>query len=146
MMELLVMLTIGGRQCALRAVEVDSVMEIETITRVPNAPDHVVGLSTRRSQTLTVVDCMRAAGLEETTNPIGQRAAVVEHEGHIYALLVDAIEDVEGSDGEVIAVTGGFGEHWSQLAEGMVETRRGPALLLKADRLIAGKGRIPAAA
>ncbi|XUU61876.1 chemotaxis protein CheW [Erythrobacter sp. HA6-11] len=146
MMDLLVMLTIGGRQCALRAIDVDSVMEIETITRVPNAPDHVVGLSTRRSQTLTVIDCMRAAGLEKTTDPIGQRAAVVEHEGHIYALLVDAIDDVEDTDGDVIAVTGGFGEQWSQLAEGLIETRKGPALLLKVNCLIAGKGKILATA
>ena len=145
-MELLVMLRIDGRQCALRALDVDSVMEIETITPVPHAPDHVLGLSTRRSQTLTVVDCMRAAGLDHQIDPIGKRAAVVEHAGHTYALLVDGIDDVEDFDGEIFEISGGFGEHWSHLAEGMVETVIGPALLLNIERLVSGKVEMTAAA
>ena len=41
-MELLVMITIDGRKCALRALDVNSVMEIEAITAVPMAPPHVL--------------------------------------------------------------------------------------------------------
>ncbi len=145
MMELLVMLSIDGRQCALRALEVESVMEIETITPVPNAPDHILGLSTRRSQTLTVIDCLRAAGLSPQTDPIGKRAAVVSHEGHTYALLVDHIDDVEDATSEILDVNGGFGEHWSRVAEGMVETRKGPTLLLSVARVVSGAVEFPQA-
>ncbi|WP_394730781.1 chemotaxis protein CheW [Altererythrobacter sp. GH1-8] len=145
-MELLVMITIDGRQCALRTVAVKSVMEIEAITSVPMAPRHVLGLSTRRSQTLTVIDCMSAAGLPAQTAPIGKRAAVVSHEGHTYALLVDKIEDVENTLGEVQPVSAAIGENWSRLAEGMVETNQGPALILSIASLVVGPEQMPRAA
>ncbi len=145
-MELLVMIKIDGQRCALRALQVHSVIEIEAITAVPHAPDHILGLCTKRSQTLTVIDCLRAAGKSKQVNPLGKRAAVVEHEGHVYALLVDEVEDVEDSTNEIVAVEGGYGTEWSYLAEGMVETAQGPALLLNIDRLIAGAGGIQKAA
>ena len=145
-MELLVMFTIDGRTCALRALDVNSVMEIESITAVPMAPSHVLGLSTRRSQTLTVIDCMSAAGLAPHGDPIGKRAAVVTHEGHTYALLVDAIEDVEDMLGEIQQVSGAIGDNWSRLAEGMVETGQGPALILSIAKLVAGTQPMPQAA
>lgn len=145
-MDLLVMITIKDRQCALRALDVHSVMEIETVTPVPRAPAHVLGLSTRRSQTLTVIDCVQAAGFERQDEPVGKRAAVVSHEGHTYALLVDAIEDVESTDGEIVAIPGGYGPNWSKLAEGMVETRQGPALLLSIAALVEGTDKLARAA
>lgn len=145
-MELLVMITIDGRKCALRALDVNSVMEIEAITAVPMAPPHVLGLSTRRSQTLTVIDCKGAAGLPAQRDPIGKRAAVVQHEGHTYALLVDGIEDVENTLGEINPVSDAFGGNWARLAEGMVETNQGPALILSIANLVAGPEHLPHAA
>lgn len=141
-MELLLILSIGGRRCALRALDVKSVMEIEAITPVPMAPDHVLGLCTRRSQTLTVIDCMRAVGLNGQENPIGKRAAIIEVDGHAYALLVDEIDDVEDTADEVVEVPGGFGDAWSTVAEGMVETRTGPALLLNTRSLVESNGQM----
>jgi purine-binding chemotaxis protein CheW len=145
-MELLVMLSIDGRRCALRALDVNSVMEVESITPVPRAPDHILGLCTKRSQTLTVIDCLRAAGFAKQSDPIGKRAAVVTYHGHSYALLVDEIEDVEDTANEVLEVSGGFGGEWAALAEGMVETRAGPALLLSVSQIVNSKEELPDAA
>lgn len=145
-MELFVMLTMDGRKCALRALDVRSIMEIEAITYVPRTPNHVLGLSTKRSQTLTVIDCMRAAGLQGQSEPLGKRAAVVDHGGHSYALLVDSIEDVEDSNGQVKQIGGGYGRNWTKLADGMIEANSGPALLLNVAALVAGPDELPDAA
>lgn len=145
-MELLVKIMIQDRRCALRAIDVHSVMEIESITPVPKAPAHILGLSTKRSQTLTVVDCKKAAGIDGEATPTGKRAAVVEHEGHTYALLVDDIDDVEDTSGEIAQIAGGYGADWSHIAEGMVETAGGPALLLSVAKLVAGPQKFSQAA
>lgn len=140
MMELLVMISIAGRHCALRAVDVQSVIELETVTPVPRAPGHICGLTTRRSEALTVIDCHRAIGLRSEPQPLqrGQRAAVVCFDGHNYALLVDRIDDVEEATSEVTGLAGGFGPEWTRIAAGMIETGKGPVLLLEIAQLIAG--------
>ena len=138
MSELLVIIQIAGRRCALSAHDVKSVIEIGTITPVPRAPDFIAGITALRSQTLTVIDCRRALGLGEGDKPTDDRAAVVASGGHAYALMVDAIEDITTATSEAGQVPGGFGPEWSRVARGMIETMTGPALLIDLAALIAG--------
>ncbi len=137
MNDLLVMTEIAGRRCALRADDVRSVIDLGNVTPVPGAPDFVLGITALRSQTLTVIDCRKALGLDPSQVTTDERAAVVAVEGHSYALAVDAIEDIATSNSKPQDVSGGFGEEWSAVALGMVETTMGPALLLDTARLIA---------
>jgi len=137
MNELLVMLTIDDRRVALPAVEVKSVIELEEIYPVPRAPNFVVGLTAMRSQSLTVIDSRLAIGVADE-NKVCDRAAVVEVEGHQYALLVDSVEDIAETKSELAPVAGGFGAGWQHVAKGMVETDQGPALMLDIEKLIEG--------
>ena len=95
MNELLLVVTIAGERVALPAAAVESVVELDTLIPVPRAAPHVAGLSALRSRVLTVIDCMRSLELGETDCSDGIReAAVVELDGHHYALIVDLVEDV----------------------------------------------------
>jgi purine-binding chemotaxis protein CheW len=138
MTELLVVIQIAGRRCALSAHDVKSVIELGSITPVPRTPDFITGITALRSQSLTVIDCRRALGLPNDESPTDDRAAVVAHGGHSYALMVDAIEDITTATAEPGQVPGGFGPEWSRVATGMVETMTGPALLIDLAALIAG--------
>jgi purine-binding chemotaxis protein CheW len=138
MSELLVIIQIAGRRCALGAHDVKSVIELGSITPVPRAPDFITGITALRSQTLTVIDCRRALGLEAGEGQSDDRAAVVASGGHAYALKVDAIEDITTATGPPAQVPGGFGPEWSRVARGMIETMSGPALLIDLAALIAG--------
>lgn len=137
MNELLVMARIAGRRAAFRAVEIQSVIEVEAIAPVPRAPDFISGLTAMRSRSLTVVDCRKSLGFTVETAP-DSRAAVVEIDGHLYALQVDKVEDVTDALSAPEPVPGGFGEAWERVAVGMVETDEGPALLIDVGRMIAG--------
>ena len=138
MNELLLMCTIAGRRAAIPAIEVQSVIEVENITPIPGTPDFILGLTALRSQALTVIDCSLALGLEQTSEDSDRRAAVVEIEGHLYALLVEEAHDVGEARSEPVAVPGGFGEGWQRAARGMVETDGGPTLLVDIGQLISG--------
>ena len=138
MNELLLMCTIAGRRAAIPAIEVQSVIEVEDITPIPGTPDFILGLTALRSQALTVIDCSLALGLEQTSEDSDRRAAVVEIEGHLYALLVEEAHDVGEARSEPVAVPGGFGEGWQRAARGMVETDGGPTLLVDIGQLISG--------
>ncbi|QKG72073.1 chemotaxis protein CheW [Erythrobacter mangrovi] len=138
MTELLLMCMIAGRRAALTAVRVQSVIEIDEITPIPGTPDFILGLTALRSQALTVIDSARALGLEGRGDVRDQRAAVVEVDGHPYALLVDDAYDVGEALGDPVAVPGGFGPGWQRAARGMVETEAGPTLLVDIEALVAG--------
>ena len=138
MNELLLMCTIAGRRAAIPALEVQSVIEVETITPIPGTPDFIVGLTALRSQALTVIDCALALGLDTPCQSLDRRAAVVEIDGHLYALQVDEAHDVGEAQSEPIAVPGGFGEGWQRAARGMVETDGGPTLLVDIEQLVSG--------
>ena len=136
--QLLVIVQIAGRRCALSALDVKSVIEIGTVTPIPRAPAHISGITALRSQALTVIDCRLALGLVQHAWPTDARAAVVAEGGHAYALKVDQIEDITTAIGEPGQVPGGFGAQWSRVATGMIETLTGPALLIDLSALIAG--------
>lgn len=146
MNSLLVMTLIAGRRCAFLAPDVQSVIEVGTITPVPRTPDYIVGLTAMRSQALTVLDCRTAIGFNAAEFTLDHRAIVTGFDGDAYALRVDAIEDICSAISEPGDIPGGFGKQWSKVATGLVETRIGPALMLNLEALIGGHARLGVAA
>lgn len=138
MSELIVLAEIAGRRCAFESREVQSVIEIGSITPIPRAPSFILGLSALRSQALTVIDCRLAIGQPSEGFAKDARAAVVKIDGHSYALLVDSIEDIAQARTEPGPIPGGFGKEWSRVAHGMVETDQGPVLLLDIEAIVSG--------
>jgi len=144
---LVLAIDIAGRRAAFPACEVRSVIEIDRLMPVPGTPPHVAGIAALRSQVLTVIDGARALGvpdMESDWKPDGQSegrlAAVIDLDGHAYALLLDAVHDVLPCEGEPREIPGGPGPGWARAARGLVETPAGPALLLDIGALVAGPG------
>ena len=142
MNELLLIVSIAGSRVALLAADVESVVEIDTLIPVPRAPGHLAGLSALRSRVLTVIDCQRSLELGSTDLTDGKlhEAAVVELDGHHYALTVDAVEDVVEALSEPSAIRAAMGDGWERVSKGMVETEEGPLLLIDIAALVAGPG------
>jgi purine-binding chemotaxis protein CheW len=139
MNELLLIVTIAGSRVALPAAAVESVVELDALIPVPRAPAHLAGLSALRSRVLTVIDTLRSLELGESDCSDGIReAAVVEVEGHHYALIVDVVEDVVEALSDPSPVRAAMGPGWQRVSKGMVETEEGPLLLVDIDALIAG--------
>ena len=142
MNELLLVVSIAGTRVAFPAAAVESVVELEALIPVPRAPDHVAGLSALRSRVLTVIDCRRSLdlGVTDLTADGIHEAAVVELDGHHYALTVDAVEDVVETLSEPVAVRAAMSAGWERVSKGVVETEQGPLLLVDVAGLIAGPG------
>ena len=139
MNELLLVVTIGGERVALLAEAVEAVVELDTLIPVPRAAAHIAGLSALRSRVLTVIDCMRSLELGITDCSDGIReAAVVELDGHHYALLVDLVEDVVEAQSNPAPLRAAMGPGWERASLGMVETETGPLLLVDVAALVAG--------
>ena len=118
MNELYLIVSLAGERVAFRAADVQSVIELDSITPAPRAPGWVAGLAALRSRALTVIDCLHSLELEraEGEEP-SRKAAVVEHEDSVPAEL---------------------GRGWQRVARGMVETELGVMLVVDIAELIAG--------
>jgi len=138
MNQLLLIVTVAGSRVALPAARVESVVELDALSPVPRAAAHVAGLSALRSRVLTVIDCQRSLELGSTDLGGLREAAVVEVEGHHYALTVDAVEDVVEALSDPVPVRAAMGAGWERVGLGMIETEEGPLLLIDIDALIAG--------
>ena len=139
MNELLLVVTIAGQRVALPAAAVESVVELDTLIPVPRAAPHVAGLSALRSRVLTVIDCIRSLDLGTSQSEQAIReAAVVELDGHHYALMVDLVEDVVEALADPVPVRAAMAGGWERVSTGMVETEAGPLLLVDVAALISG--------
>ncbi len=139
MSALLLVVTVAGQRVAFAADAVESVVELDTLIPVPRAAPHIAGLSALRSRVLTVVDCRRSLELGEAELVNGIReAAVVELDGHHYALIVDLVEDVIEALSDPVPVRAAMDAGWERVSLGMVETETGPLLLVDVAGLVAG--------
>ena len=139
MNELLLVVVIAGERVALPAAAVDAVVELDTLIPVPCAAPHVAGLSALRSRVLTVIDCKRSLELGESDRTGGIReAAVVDFDGHHYALIVDLVEDVVEALSDAAPMRAAMGAGWERVCQGMVDTETGPLLLVDVAALISG--------
>ncbi len=139
MSELILAATIAGEKVALRATDIESVIELDHVIPAPLTPDHIAGLAALRSRPMTVVDCARSLGVEDFPMPEGIRhAVVVEQDKHLYALQVDGIADVLESEGEIAPSPGVLAPGWERVSLGMVESPAGALLLVDVYALIAG--------
>lgn len=139
MSDLLLIVSIAGERVGLRSCQVESVVELDSVIPVPRAAPHVAGLSALRSRVLTVIDAKRSLDLGDSECAEGIReAAVVEIDGHHYALIVDDVEDVVEALSEPSPVRAAMEPGWERVAIGMIETETGPILLLDVAAIVAG--------
>lgn len=145
MSEMLLVVALAGRRAGLPATTVNSVIELASVTPVPRAAPHVAGLAALRSRPLTVIDCRISLGVEPAPADLVRRAVVVEHDGHLYGLLVDAADDIVATVAEPGPLGADPGPGWHRVATSKVETEAGVLLLLDLAALIAGPDRSLAA-
>ncbi|MCX8474659.1 MAG: chemotaxis protein CheW [Sphingomonas sp.] len=127
---------VAGRAVAIDSDQVESVVDIGEVTQVPLASQHVRGLAALRSRVVTVVDTHSALGLDSASQ--AKRAVITLVEGHHYALLVDALDDVAPFD--LLPLAGGVAldTAWRRAGRGIVERDGEPILAIDLASLVPG--------
>ena len=136
-MALFLIAQIAGRTVAIDSAEVESVVDIGTIVPVPRAERHIRGLAALRSRVVTVIDTRAALGLDPGAVE-ATRAVITIVDGHHYAVLVDALDDVAPFDLTALAAGIRLDNGWSQIGRGIVERDGEPILVIALDALIPG--------
>ncbi|WP_242095579.1 MULTISPECIES: chemotaxis protein CheW [unclassified Sphingomonas] len=120
---------IAGRGVAIDTTQVDSVVDLGEIVAVPCAPGAVRGLAALRSRVVTVIDTGTALGLSATATS-AKRAIITRVDGHHYAILVDALEDVTMLERVPLSSGVTLDRGWATVGTGMVERDGEPLLVI----------------
>ncbi|NYT39523.1 chemotaxis protein CheW [Sphingomonas sp. R-74633] len=127
---------IAGRAVAIDSEQVESVVDIGEVTAVPRASTHVRGLAALRSRVVTVVDTQSALGMAGGST--ARRAVITQFEGHHYAMLVDALDDVAPFELLPLASGVALDPAWREAGRGIVERDGEPILAIDLARLVPG--------
>ncbi|WP_419808695.1 chemotaxis protein CheW [Sphingomonas sp.] len=143
-MELFLIAQVAGRVVAVPAGQVESVVDLGECVPVPGAERAVRGLAALRSRVVTVIDTGVALGLDPTPDS-ARRAIITRLDGHHYAVLVDALEDVAPFARLPLAGLR-LRRGWSAAGTALIERDGEPVLVIDLPGLLSGVANEPARA
>lgn len=126
---------IADRAVAFAAHEVDSVVDLGAITPTPLAIPGVVGIAALRSRVVTVLDPRRKLGLASQMSP-ASRAVIGMVDGHLYAVLVEALEDVAEFEAVPLPPGAALGAGWDHVGTALIDRDGEPVLVVPFARLV----------
>ncbi len=91
---------VGNALCGMDILKVQEINKLMQMTKVPQAPEYVVGILNLRGQIVTIIDLGKKLGLGETDLSKDPRNIIVNSEGGHVGLLVRQISDVIEADME----------------------------------------------
>ena len=90
----LVIFNLGVEEFGVNIMQVQEIIRMPDITRIPRSPDYIKGVINLRGKIIVVMDLDRRFGMKETEMTDESRIVVVDIEGTIIGLFVDSVSEV----------------------------------------------------
>ncbi|WMW24925.1 chemotaxis protein CheW [Methanolobus sediminis] len=90
----LVIFNLGVEEFGVNIMQVQEIIRMPDITRIPRSPDYIKGVINLRGKIIVVMDLDRRFGMKETEMTDESRIVVVDIEGTIIGLVVDSVSEV----------------------------------------------------
>jgi purine-binding chemotaxis protein CheW len=93
---------VGDALCGMDILKVQEINKLMEMTKVPQAPDYMVGILNLRGQIVTIIDLGQKLGLGNVTISNESRNIIINAPGEHVGLLVTKISDVVMADPDKI--------------------------------------------
>lgn len=93
---------VGDAMCGMDILKVQEINKLIEMTRVPQAPDYVLGILNLRGEIVTIIDLGKKLGLKSTEISDKTRNVIVNSNGEHIGLMVERISDVIQAEREKI--------------------------------------------
>jgi purine-binding chemotaxis protein CheW len=90
----LVSFNIGSEEFGVDILKVQEINRMVEITRVPQAPDYVEGVINLRGKVIPIIDLRKRFSLQQKEYDKSTRIVVVDINGSIMGMIVDAVSEV----------------------------------------------------
>jgi purine-binding chemotaxis protein CheW len=85
---------IAGQLFGIPVLNVQDVLNGRPLARIPLAPKEVAGSLNLRGRIVTAIDMRCRLGIQDAIKAAKHMSIVIEHDGELYSLIVDAVGDV----------------------------------------------------
>lgn len=118
-------------------MQVKEVLRYTEIAPVPGAPSFVLGIINLRGSVVTVIDTCQRFGLPQSDTTDATRIMILEVEGHIIGILVDAVSEVVYlRQSEIEAAPNVGNEESSKFIQGVCHKNDTLLILVDLDKLL----------
>lgn len=90
----LVAFQLGGENFGVDIMQVQEIIRMPEITRIPQSPDYVVGVINLRGKIIVVINLGMRFGLTSKELDDDSRIIVVEVDNHVLGMVVDSVSEV----------------------------------------------------
>lgn len=90
----LVVFSLANEFFGIDIATVQEIVRMQTVTRLPNTPDFMEGVTNLRGKVIPVIDLRKRFGLPRQEHTGATRIIVVEIHGIIAGMIVDAVQEV----------------------------------------------------
>ena len=132
-----VTLRLGGQLFGVPVTHVQDVIRKQRITPVPLAPSVVAGVLNLRGRIVTAIDMRKRLGLEPSTNTDKLMKIVVEHHHELFALMVDAVGDVQNLPNAAMEKPpANMDEAWRAVSTGVYKLEKELLVILDIENIV----------
>lgn len=90
----LVVFELGTERFGVDISAVESIMKMQSITRIPHAPSFVEGITNLRGSVLPIIDLRKRFGIDQTDTSNNTRIVIVAFGGIKVGMIVDGVSEV----------------------------------------------------
>ena len=133
-----VTLTIAGQLFGIPVLTVQDVLGPRDVARIPLADPVIAGSINLRGRIVTVIDMRKRLGLPPRTNDDPGMNVVVEHDGNLYSLQIDAVGEVMTFDSETYERNpANVDPLWREFSDGVFRLQSKLMMVLDVDKVLA---------
>lgn len=129
---------VGGEEFGINILRVQEIIRAQQLTRVPNSPECMEGVMNLRGKIIPVIALRKRFGLEDAPPDKQNRIVVVEIQGTVLGLIVDAVSEVLRIPADTVEPPPRLGLVEREYVAGVGKLGDRLLILLDADRLMSG--------
>jgi purine-binding chemotaxis protein CheW len=133
-----VTMTVHGQLCGIPVLSVRDIIVTPPMTRIPLSPPEVAGSLNLRGRIVTAIDLRRRLDLPKRADGGAGMSVVVERQGELYSLVVDAVREVISLDSHRLDQNPPtLAAAWRAFSIGIVRLQTELLVVLDTERLLA---------
>ena len=133
----LVIFKLGNESFGVEIATVESIIKMQTITRLPQSPGFVEGIINLRGKILPVVDLRKRLSIDLTEITKDSRMVVVALAGTTVAMIVDQVNEVLRINDEIVEAPPTISQSVdSRFIEGIAKVNEDLVILLNLSKIL----------
>jgi purine-binding chemotaxis protein CheW len=126
---------LSGEEYVIAVEQVNEVLKMWSLTPVPNAPEHILGVSSLRGTMLTIIDLGKRLGLGTATMNEKSRVVVVTVDDEKVGFIVDRVKGVVKLSPDLVRAVPETVEHGVEFLRGIARKDDRLFILLDLDKV-----------